>query len=312
MEEGEFIDEVVRLGLKCNFKCEFCNVTEKNESHQTTSDIDSVRKRIKNATLRGHKYISLSGGEPTLQPYLPKLIREMKNDGIHVRLQTNASLITPKLASELKDAKLDDAFINFTSHLPENFERLTGTSKHMFKKVVGGIKELITHDIEVVLNIVITDVNKNDLVEYIRFISREFGRIQSVNLSVIQPHGHARVNSHLVPNYQDLIDPISECVSVARKLKIRIENPYCGLPLCITHKILDDVENGELMGVLNARKLKKVSDPLRRIMKSKTRTPSCRDCYTRSLCLGVWKEYYVIRGDVVEPRYRSLRGWSFS
>ncbi|MBD3263440.1 radical SAM protein, partial [Candidatus Woesearchaeota archaeon] len=131
---GEYIDEVLRLGMRCNFNCPFCNVFNNEEvGERTLEDM----KRIVDAAPRDLKTLSLSGGEPTLYPYLGDLVEYVKAGGWEVMLQTNASLVDLELARSLKESGVDKAFVNFPSHLPEVYAELTGTNEGLFHEAVS-------------------------------------------------------------------------------------------------------------------------------------------------------------------------------
>ena len=103
--------------------------------------------------------------------------------------------------------------------------------------------------------------------------------------------------------------PIESALETARERGITIINPFCGMPVCMTFGMMPLEANSEFVCGVEVRQKGISSEALARVESSKTRTPTCRDCYLRSFCLGLWKAYYEIRGDVVEPPFRSLRFW---
>ncbi len=303
-----YIDEIVRLGLRCNFNCLFCNITPENELGIIEVDLKEAMRMVDHAISRGNKTISISGGEPTLKNYLVELVKYTHERGVEVRLQTNASLVTQELAEQLKRAGLDLAFINFVSHRPELFSKLTGVPRKLFEKTVEGIIAFEKAGVPVTLNIVINELNYRELPEYVKYVAENFPKIKIIVLSVIQPHGRAFLNRDLVPDYRKLEPYIESARTIAVEQGIFVSNPFCGLPLCMASKMAPE-ENSEFLTGKLIRSGKRVLDPLVRVQTSKLRPPGCRDCYLRSFCLGVWKKYYEIKGDVVEPPHRSLRFW---
>jgi len=303
--QGPQIDDILRLGMKCNFRCLFCNIF--NNENIPEKSLEQAIQELK-ALSRTSLLISISGGEPLLYPYLEELIWAGTRMGISLNLQTNASLITRKKAEKLKEAGLASAFVNFPSHNSDTFARLTGTTEKMFYKVVSGIRALIDADIRVTLNLVINEWNYSEIKEYLHFTKENFPEVELINFSVIQPHGNARINSFLVPDYRKIKPYISEGVKEARRLGFEIENPFCGLPVCMA-PVQDEIINSEVRAGIDVRKTLKITPPLVRVLKSKMHTPSCYRCYLKNFCGGVWKAYYEIRGDVVEPQYEVFRYW---
>ncbi|MBR9681543.1 MAG: radical SAM protein [Candidatus Altiarchaeota archaeon] len=300
------IDHILRLGLNCNFDCPFCNVLDFIKlPERTLQDLKSEIDKLVGSKL----VLSLSGGEPLLYPILDDVIKYAKLKGFRVRLQTNASLINENRASELKKTGLDNAFINLPSHLPETYAELTSTDPKMFHRAIKGINYLTDAGISTVLNKVVTQKNFTHLSDYLIFVKEKCPKAREVNFSIIQPHGRAFINSHLVPDYRELREPMIGAVRTANELGIKLLNPYCGLPLCMVWGSLHPSENSEYLAGIEVRRGGKIPAPLSRVLNAKQATKSCSSCFLKNFCLGVWKKYYGIRGDVVEPPYRVLRYW---
>ncbi|RLI74151.1 hypothetical protein DRP04_14995 [Archaeoglobales archaeon] len=308
VSNNQIIDEILRLGSKCNFNCLFCNVF--NHENPPELSFEEAKRKLEKLA-REHPYISISGGEPLLYSYLEDLIRVGTRMGVFLNLQTNASLVTEKKAKNLKNAGLEQAFVNFPSHDPEIFAKITSTSRRMFRRVVSGIRALIDVGVKVALNLVVNEWNYRAIREYVYFVKENFPEVKVINYSVIQPHGNARINSYLVPDYREIKPYIAEGVKEARKLGFMIDNPFCGLPICMA-PVHDETLNSEVRAGMEARRTLKIPHPLTRVLRSKIHTPSCYRCYMKNFCGGVWKAYYEIKGDVVEPPYEVLRYWPTS
>ena len=86
----------------CNMSCGFC--------FATFLDIPSSRLRpeeslelVTSLCLAGFRKINFAGGEPTLLPNLPDLIRQAKSHGLVTSLVTNGSRIDEEFLDELAD-----------------------------------------------------------------------------------------------------------------------------------------------------------------------------------------------------------------
>lgn len=302
----ENIDELIRMGMRCNYNCVFCNVFNNEEIPDRSI---SELKRDVDAISHDVRLLSISGGEPLLYPDLGELIGHAKSKGWEVNLQTNASLVTREKAAALKRAGLDSAFINLPSHDAEVFSSLTATNQNVFEQALKGIRMLIDEGVEVMLNLVVNETNYMELVPYLRFVHEKFPEVKDVNFSVIQPHGSARINAHLVPDYRDVKPFLKKAMEVSSELGIRVVNPFCGLPMCMVHDSMVMNDNSEYLSGTEVRNDGGIPRPLSRVVGSKMQPPSCSDCYLKNFCLGVWNAYYEIRGDVVEPPHRALRIW---
>ncbi len=91
----------------CNFSCPFCHNPElvAAATHPATIHFDQIREHLasKKGWLDG---VVISGGEPTLSPHLPELIRALRSSGAQIKLDTNGS--RPEVLSRLiEDGVLD-------------------------------------------------------------------------------------------------------------------------------------------------------------------------------------------------------------
>jgi len=110
--ETSFIDwpgrscAVLFLG-GCNFRCPFCHnhplVLGPEELISLDLEEILVRLRPLRSWLGG---VCISGGEPTLSAELPEMLRSLKEEGFHVKLDTNGS--RPAVLAELLAAGLVD------------------------------------------------------------------------------------------------------------------------------------------------------------------------------------------------------------
>jgi MoaA/NifB/PqqE/SkfB family radical SAM enzyme len=282
--------QLLRLGLKCNAYCTFCNVPP--ESFSFTQEISTAQAKEEISRLiseKGEIKLSLSGGEPTLRKDLGELIAYAHQEGVKtIEIQTNAILLADKgYVKKLKRAGLDKAFVAFHAHIPTIHDDLVG-QKGAFKRCYQGIKNLLAEKIEVILNPVITINNFKYLPDYIEFVYRKMPGIKCISLSVIQPRGRAWENRYLVPRYKILDPYVRKALQLGKKFGIVINNPYCGLPFCIggwdrhLEQCVEYCEN----------RLKKAKDRIP--LNSKIKPRQCKMCRFNSFCNGVWQEYALL------------------
>ena len=118
------LSTVIFLG-GCQFRCAFCHNPELVLSPEKLPNIGledflamiEARKKWVSA-------IVITGGEPTLHPGLPDLVKRLKAKGFKVKLDTNGG--NPKMLKELLDQKLLDYVAMDIKTSPEEYERLTG------------------------------------------------------------------------------------------------------------------------------------------------------------------------------------------
>lgn len=88
----------------CNQNCRWCEYAEDNAGIRAMMDGADLRKLIwdlRDLGVRGVEFCG--GGEPTLHPLLPELVREMKAEGVSTGVLTNGTRLKGELASALVD-----------------------------------------------------------------------------------------------------------------------------------------------------------------------------------------------------------------
>lgn len=128
----------------CNLRCQFCYVPHlvlpeeiKKIKPISENKIFSFLKERKGFL----EAVSISGGEPTLNPQLPKFIEKIKNLKYLVELETNGT--NPKMLKELIDKRLVDYVAMDIKHqlVFEKYNEVSG--KVLTKKGFESIKESI-------------------------------------------------------------------------------------------------------------------------------------------------------------------------
>ncbi len=116
--------KVLRLSLtqKCNFQCLYCAPTLKDK--KLVQELWEKPAKYINNIRRIHlinplDVVRLTGGEPSLYPYLAELIYELKKIGIPKISMTSNGMKLANIIIELKEAGLDSINISIDSLKPE-------------------------------------------------------------------------------------------------------------------------------------------------------------------------------------------------
>lgn len=126
----------------CNFRCPYCHnrdIVLKNESliPLTTEEIFAFLKKRRNV-LTG---VCITGGEPTLYPDLPDLIRQIKELGYLVKLDSNGT--NPQMLHYLIDSGLIDYCAMDIKNAPEKYGITVGFHSHHPKLDLTAINESV-------------------------------------------------------------------------------------------------------------------------------------------------------------------------
>ena len=85
---------VIDLTNRCNFTCPLCFADAKSEGDYYFLDTKLVRKMLQSLLSRPVpcRHIQFSGGEPTLHPEFPRILRAARDLGFdHIQVATNGS-----------------------------------------------------------------------------------------------------------------------------------------------------------------------------------------------------------------------------
>jgi pyruvate formate lyase activating enzyme len=125
----------------CNLRCGYCHngvlVSEGADLEDVALRelIDGLKRRRK--LLEG---VVVTGGEPTLHPQLPWLMRELKSTGLEVKLDTNG--LRPDVLGALLDAKLVDYAAVDMKVAPERYAVQLGGAPDSPAKLMETIERL--------------------------------------------------------------------------------------------------------------------------------------------------------------------------
>lgn len=159
------------LTLRCNSNCVWCYT--KLDSFEEPSDIPlTLAKNI--ITLLSDlnvKEINLIGGEPTLYPDLFDLIQFIKSKKIRVSISTNGwALSNMDFAKKLKELIVDELAISIEGSNPEIHDSITAM-KGSFDKTIKGIKNCLQLNLNFKVNIVVSQSNKNNLLNLLNYLA---------------------------------------------------------------------------------------------------------------------------------------------
>ena len=279
---GAVIEEaLIRINFHCNQSCRFCFVS----THLPAASDEEVRRSIIEAGKAG-KQITLTGGEPTLNPRLVEYVELAKVHSHHpVAVQSNAvRLADPELTRRLVEAGMISIQVSLHATEAELSDAITG-APGTFEKTVAGIDNLQAYEsIKTVVNFVITQQNYLNLVPFVRFVASRWPRV-FLNFSFVAASSDVVPKEKaLVPRYSDVLPQIFAAMEEARRLNLDYGGfeSMCGIPLCLVpteerwflmHDIPAGYDGGEFI-----------------------KPPVCESCSLVRKCYGLRRGYYDLYG----------------
>lgn len=112
----------VQVTRACNQSCRFCS----NPPSGHEIDLVEARRRVEDLAERHYDGVILTGGEPTLVPWLPALVSHATHLGLATRIITNGQrLANGELLDDLRAAGLRHLHVSVYSHDPDIHDGLT-------------------------------------------------------------------------------------------------------------------------------------------------------------------------------------------
>src|SRR3990172_8670521 len=117
MERGKLRWAVVEVTNACNLNCLWCYA---NNGYRSKIRRQHMPKRkmyhlLKTLSDSGLRQITFSGGEPTIYPHIKYAIKEAKDYGFVIHMNTNGYAFTADMASQLAKLGLSQVQINIDS-----------------------------------------------------------------------------------------------------------------------------------------------------------------------------------------------------
>ena len=289
-------EEVIRINFQCNQACRFCFVS----THLPSAGDAAVRAAIESAAARGVR-ITLSGGEPTLNPRLVEYVRLARDkSALPVLLQTNAvRLDDPALAEALVEAGLREAFVSMHGDRPETGDAVTG-APGTFARTMIGVDRLHALGVSIDLNFVLCEANMAELPDFVRRVAARWPRAQ-VCVSFVAPSTDVVPRERdLVPRYADVLPFIARALDEAERLGVRLVGfeSMCGIPLCLVPASLE-------------RHFGRSAIPEGFDQGEFVKTAACLACELATRCFGLRRGYLELHGDAeLRPVRREQAGRS--
>lgn len=147
----------ISLTDRCNFRCLYCMPAigmkfQPRDEHLTDEEL---LRLVGLFAQLGVTKLRLTGGEPTIRPRLPELIRGMKSfPGIEEVSMTTNALLLGRMAAPLREAGLDRVNVSIDTLDPDQFKLMTR----------GGRLDLVWQGIEAADAVGMTPIKLNTVV----------------------------------------------------------------------------------------------------------------------------------------------------
>ena len=296
----------LRLGTICNFNCLYCLVGHEKKQLNSYADILSS---LRFARTQQVEKVTLTGGEPTLHPELPRIIASAKDLGFkEIVLVTNGALIArPELLDEYIRLGVTAVGISFDTPDKRTAEQLW--RREAYDLVVRAFDAVARHpDIPLGVIAVINALNYEQLPELARFFIKLKKKVKGLfipNLDFIMPEENAWIHRDImIPKLTAVIPSVQKALKLAHTHKLALT--YRGIPLCLLPG-QERYSFDRYITIFNLLRtdagvvFDRTSLDLRR-----TKVPDCRACVYYHECPGLSRGY-VNRFGTSEIKGRAIR-----
>lgn len=270
------------IGETCNNNCTFC--INPTESWAPLAETDRLLQVIEECAAKGYERLSFLGGEPTLHPALPRLIRHAYAQGFtEVMLVTNGrKLADPAFAAEVADAGIRRALFMLLSHDPAVHDGITRKPGSL-EAGLAGVAQAQAAGIQVCANVPVTQSNVGHLSETVAALVER--GIDQICFLYLTAYGNVLSNPGVLADYDVAARELRRaCAEHDHHAELLIDNfPFCYLP-GLEDRIQSEMANpwreiaypsGSIVDVAEVYRFRKM------------RLPECDGCKWDAVCGGV-------------------------
>jgi GTP 3',8-cyclase len=175
---GRVIEDLrISITDRCNFRCVYCMPEEGMQwlKRETILSVDEIERLARVAVDLGIREIRLTGGEPTLRPELPELVRRLARlDRLTSLSLTTNGFLLDRLAGPLAEAGLTRINVSLDTLDHERFHQIA--RRPALDRVLAGLAELERHPsiAPIKLNVVaMRNFTEAEVVEFARLARRK-------------------------------------------------------------------------------------------------------------------------------------------
>jgi MoaA/NifB/PqqE/SkfB family radical SAM enzyme len=287
------------ISYRCPNKCLFCSSADsikKCRNHPLKAE--DILQKLKKNKKNGFRSVNFTGGEPTILPFFPSLVKETKRLGYRIYIGTNGGRFENRRFSLETAPFLDEVCFSCHGHTPGIHNFLT-VNKIAFKRLNKAMDNLSKFSIRFSSNTVVTKFNIDCLEKALNFVIER--QIKQALISNLAPEGRGLANyDKLAVRLSDLKNKIPALIKMANKNNIIIR--FFGLPACVLGSFACYSNDFCWDGRLNIEQEKNKIFFLKEErcllpIRGRIKTAKCRSCLYGKICGGIFEEYFKRFGD---------------
>ncbi|MGE0322418.1 MAG: radical SAM protein [Polyangiaceae bacterium] len=301
----------IQLGHMCNNRCVFCVSGQQTAFGRARPlPFEPLLTSVRDAYAKGHRKLTLLGGEPTLQPAFKDVVAEAVQLGFEeVVIFTNGVKTAREgfLEEILALAPRRGFFtwrISIQGANQDSHERTT-RKPGSFARILRTMDSLKARNERITVNMCVVGSNFASVDEFPALVSRY--DVKQLHLDMVRPMDAGERTdeefAEMMPTYTEMVGPLSRlCRGVPDDFDLNIGNlPFCFAP-DLARWIHHDGEATETIAVDGERDLSRPWDKYFVKRRDKFKPPQCERCAFEPRCSGIFQKYAELHGtDEVVP-----------
>ncbi len=229
METPRPFSLLCELTYRCPLQCPYCSNPLDFARHKDELGTEEWRRVLTEAAALGVVQANFSGGEPLLRADAPQIIRRARELGLYTNLSTGGTLLTEKLAGQLREAGLDSLQVSIQDADAENSDRMAGGAPS-FEKKIRAARLVKATGFSLTINVVLQRENIGRI-ESIIALAEELGA-ERLELANTQFNGWALKNrAALLPTWTQVENAAEVSRAARRAAKGTDGNSLCAAGL---------------------------------------------------------------------------------
>ncbi|MBI5594634.1 MAG: radical SAM protein [Elusimicrobia bacterium] len=280
----------LKLGYACDHQCLFCVQGDLRRRFPEPRSAPDLIAAMRAGRAKADSIV-FTGGEPTVYPYLPELVRYARLLGYsRVQIQSNGRRFSERpFAAALVEAGATEFALSLHGSTPSVHDGLTDVPGS-FERTWAGITGLLGMGQRVMTNSVVTRGNAGDLPALAALLAG--AGVRHIQFAFVHIVGKAAENAALiVPRKAAAVPFILRAVDAGRALGARVMTE--AVPLCLLKGYEDCAAETEMpvMTIHHADGTVCEDFTRERLEVQKRKGPACGGCVHDPVCEGPWHEY---------------------
>jgi uncharacterized radical SAM superfamily Fe-S cluster-containing enzyme len=187
---------VIDITNRCNFKCPVCFAEANGQGDNYVLDTELVGKMLRSLIDRSVpcRSVQFSGGEPTLHPEFPKILRTARDLGFtHIQVATNGSqFVNPDYARLCEDSGLHTIYLQFDGMNDDIYLKMRG--QRLLDKKIAAVKSVEQTNMRLVLvPTIIHSINVDQLGPIFQFALEHSKFVTGISIQPLAYTGRVEV-----------------------------------------------------------------------------------------------------------------------